>query len=134
MFYGGPGGWRRGIRRTLLDPAYDVCEPRVAEKLRELLEGEWSIGLHQSFDAWQDELDALPDTFVHEIEIGDLDADGALEVYATPSEPNRLDGTPQSGEVVRYVPSRKEGRHVVAALGDRHAKEILVDDVDGHHP
>jgi hypothetical protein len=77
------------------------------------------------------ELDALPDTFVHEIEVGDLDADGALEVYATPSEPNRLDGTPQSGEVVRYVPSRGEGRHVVAALGDRHAKEILVDDVDG---
>jgi hypothetical protein len=77
------------------------------------------------------ELDAKPDTFVHEIEIGDLDADGALEVYATPSEPNRLDGSPQSGEVVRYVPSKESGRTVVADLGDRHAKEILVDDVDG---
>ena len=30
-----------------------------------------------------------------------------------PSEPNRLDGTQQSGEVVRYVPARGEGRHVV---------------------
>ena len=82
-----------------------------------------------SFEAVQ--LDAEPDTFVHEIEIGDLDGDGVLEVYATPSEPNRLDGTPQSGQVVRYVPARKEGRKVVAALGDRHAKEILVGDVDG---
>jgi hypothetical protein len=76
-------------------------------------------------------LDEEPDTFVHEIEIGDLDGDGKLEIYATRSEPNRLDGSPQSGEVVRYVPARQEGRKVVAALGDRHAKEILVDDVDG---
>ena len=54
-----------------------------------------------------------------------------LEVYATPSEPNRLDGTRQTGEVVRYVPAAGEGRVVVADLGDRHAKEILVEDVDG---
>jgi len=77
------------------------------------------------------ELDRRPDTFVHEIEIGDLDGDGVPEVYATPSEPNRLDGSPQSGEVVRYVPAKGEGRAVVADLGDRHAKEILVADVDG---
>jgi hypothetical protein len=77
------------------------------------------------------ELDAKPDTFVHEIEIGDLDGDGVLEVYATPSEPNRMDGSRQSGEVVRYVPAKDEGRVVVADPGDRHAKEILVDDVDG---
>ena len=77
------------------------------------------------------EIDQNPETFVHEIEIGDLDGDGVLEVYATPSEPNRLDGTPQSGQVVRYVPARQEGRVVVADLGERHAKEILVDDVDG---
>jgi hypothetical protein len=76
-------------------------------------------------------LDAEPNTFVHEIEIGDLDGDGALEVYATPSLPNKLDGTPQPGSVVRYVPAAGEGRVVVADLGDRHAKEILVDDVDG---
>jgi len=77
------------------------------------------------------ELDRKPDTIVHEIEIGDLDGDGVLEVYATPSDPNKLDGEPQRGEVVRYVPAREEGRLVVADLGDRHAKEILVDDVDG---
>jgi hypothetical protein len=77
------------------------------------------------------ELDREPDTFVHEVEVGDLDADGVLEVYATPSEPNRLDGSPQPGKVVRYVPKRGEGRAVVADLGDRHAKEILIEDLDG---
>jgi len=77
------------------------------------------------------ELAREPDIFVHEIEIGDLDGDGVLEVYATPSEPNRLDGTEQSGNVVRYVPAKNEGPTVVAALGDRHAKEILVEDIDG---
>jgi hypothetical protein len=77
------------------------------------------------------ELDRKTDTFIHEIEIGDLDGDRVPEVYATPSDPNKLDGEPQRGEVVRYVPAREEGRLVVADLGDRHAKEILVDDVDG---
>ena len=57
--------------------------------------------------------------FVHEIEIGDVDGDGVLEVYATPSEPNRLDGKPQSGVVVRYIPAKGEGRVVVADLGKR---------------
>lgn len=78
-----------------------------------------------------EELDQEKDTFVHEIELGDMDDDGVSEIYATPSEPNRLDGSPQSGKVVRYAPSRGEGRAIVADLGDRHAKEILVTDVDG---
>ena len=78
-----------------------------------------------------DELDAEPDTIVHEIELGDLDGDGTVEVYATPSPPNRVDGTPQPGKVVRYVPAKGEGRVEVADLGSRHAKEILVRDVDG---
>ena len=77
------------------------------------------------------ELDAEPNTFVHEVEVGDLDDDGVLEIYATPSLPNKLDGTAQPGFVTRYVPGVEEGRTLVADLGDRHAKEILVDDVDG---
>jgi hypothetical protein len=76
-------------------------------------------------------LDRQANTFVHEIEIGDLNGDGALEVYATPSEPNRIGADAQSGHVVRYVPKNGEGRVVVAELGDRHAKEIYVGDVDG---
>jgi hypothetical protein len=78
-----------------------------------------------------DELDEEAGVIVHEIEIGDLDGDGVQEVYATPSAMNLLDGTPQPGSVTRYVPATGEGREVVADLGDRHAKEILVDDVDG---
>ncbi len=81
---------------------------------------------------WQTiKLDREPDTFIHEIELGDLNGDGVLEIYATPSEPNRLDAGAQSGQVVRYIPKLKEGRKVVADLGNRHAKEILVKDVDG---
>ena len=79
-----------------------------------------------------EEIDHEKDTFVHEIEIGDLDGDGVMEVYATPSEPNKLDGSLQSGHVVRYVPGKEEGRTVVADLGSRHAKEILVHDIDGN--
>jgi hypothetical protein len=77
------------------------------------------------------EIDRQPETFVHEIEVGDLDGDGVREVYATPSRPNVLDGTPQPGSIVRYVPARGEGRTLFADLGDRHAKEILVTDMDG---
>ena len=79
-----------------------------------------------------EELDLETDTFVHEVELGDVDGDGTMEIYATPSEPNKLDGSHQSGQVVRYVPGKGEGRVVVADLGDRHAKEILVHDIDGN--
>ena len=79
-----------------------------------------------------EEIDRRPNTIVHEIELGDLDGDGVLEIYATPTAPNRVDSTPQPGKVVRYVPATGEGRVVVADLGTRHAKEILVADVDGN--
>jgi hypothetical protein len=84
-------------------------------------DGKWSV----------ERLDKQPNTFIHEIELGDLNGDGAMEIYATPSEPNRLEAGAQSGQVVRYVPKLKEGRKVVADLKNRHAKEILVADVDG---
>ncbi len=87
-------------------------------------EGGWDV----------ERIDAEADTFVHEIEIGDVDGDGQLEIYSTPSEPNRLDGSVQRGQVKRYVPGAPgepiEGT-VAADLGDRHAKEIYVGDVDG---
>lgn len=77
------------------------------------------------------EMTRTPNTFIHEIEIGDLNGDGVLEVYATPSEPNDLDGGAQSGSVIRFVPSEGDQWTVVADLGNRHAKEIWVGDVDG---
>ena len=88
--------------------------------------------LRQRANKWKVErIDEKPDTFVHEIEIGDLDRDGTLEVYATPSEPNKLDAESQHGEVVRYVPRNRQGPTIVADLGKRHAKEIYVGDADG---
>lgn len=78
-----------------------------------------------------EELDRSPRTFVHEIELGDLDGDGVLEIYATPSAPNKLDGKPQSGRVKRYESGGGAGGSVFVDLGKRHAKEILVTDLDG---
>ncbi|MCL6582939.1 MAG: VCBS repeat-containing protein [bacterium] len=78
------------------------------------------------------ELDRTPNTFVHEIEIGDLDQDGKNEFFATPSAPNRLDGTPQPGKIVMY---RFDGQqfihHTIEEFPNRHVKEILLADVNG---
>ena len=54
-FYGGPAGWRRGSpRRMLIDPAYDIETDAMRAELRALVDGGWTVGLHQSFDAWTD--------------------------------------------------------------------------------
>jgi len=103
------------------DIAVATHDQGVVAVLRQDDRGNWKV----------DRIDQKKDTFVHEIEIGDLDGDGVLEVYATPSDPNKLDAEAQHGEVVRYIPKKKEGRQVVADLGKRHAKEIYVGDVDG---
>jgi hypothetical protein len=103
------------------DIAVGTHDQGVVSYLHRVGGGPWKV----------EHLDKQADTFIHEIELGDLDGDGALEIYATPSEPNRLDAGEQSGQVVRYVPKLKQGRTVVADLKKRHAKEILVKDVDG---
>ncbi len=52
-FYGGPPGLRRGSpRRILIDPAYDIGSETMRGELRAFREGGWTVGLHQSFDAW----------------------------------------------------------------------------------
>jgi len=79
------------------------------------------------------ELDRQPDTFVHEIEIGDVDGDGRLEFFATPSARNKV-GVSQTGQIVMYRYDAANGKYVrsvVDPLGATHAKEILVADVDG---
>lgn len=50
--YGGSGGWRRTPKQLLLDPAYSTREPRVRRILERLRAGGWTIGLHPSFDSW----------------------------------------------------------------------------------
>jgi len=78
-----------------------------------------------------DEIDRQPDTFVHEIEIGDVDGDGVAEFFATPSKPNKLDEE-QPGEVTMYRHGAGGWRKsVVDAPGDTHAKEILAADIEG---
>jgi hypothetical protein len=76
------------------------------------------------------ELDQKADTFVHEIEIGDVDGDGKKEFYATPSGRNQANAS-QPGEVVTY---RFDGAAYVRSVldgGDHtHAKEILAHDVN----
>lgn len=77
------------------------------------------------------ELNRSPQTFVHEIEIGDVDGDGLKEFYATPSAPNKVDGTPQPGTIVMFRYNGKSfERHVVEEFPKRHVKEILVADID----
>ena len=79
--------------------------------------GEWSF----------EELGQKPDTFVHEIEVGDVDGDGQIEFYGTPSARNREILSSQAGGVVQY--SFLDGKYVakdVVTWSDTHAKEIFV--------
>jgi len=83
-------------------------------------------------DGWRtEEIDRQANMFVHEIEIGDVDGDGNMEFFATPSKPNKLDQE-QAGEVTMYKarPGGGWDKSIVDAPGDTHAKEILAADVD----
>ncbi|MEW5800888.1 MAG: VCBS repeat-containing protein [bacterium] len=88
---------------------------------------QWKAGV------WEvTELDRTPETFVHEIEIADVNRDGRQEFFATPSAPNRLDGTPQPGRIVMYRFDEEHFiRSTVEEFPDRHVKEILAADVSG---
>ncbi len=77
------------------------------------------------------EFDQKADTFVHEIEIGDIDGDGTLEFFATPSDRNKADAS-QAGGIVMY--RYQDGTYVRTWVEEEHgthAKEILAHDVDG---
>jgi hypothetical protein len=77
------------------------------------------------------EMDQKVDTFVHEIEIGDIDGDGKLEFFATPSDRNKA-GHSQAGGVTMYrFDGSKYVRSWVEEQEGTHAKEILAADVDG---
>ncbi|MFP6664387.1 MAG: VCBS repeat-containing protein [Deltaproteobacteria bacterium] len=83
-------------------------------------------------EGWRvEQIDAEANTFVHEIELGDVDGDGQLEIFATPSKPNKLDQH-QPGKVTGYRRGA-DGvwtKETVDAPGDTHAKEILTADTD----
>ena len=77
------------------------------------------------------ELDAKKDTFVHEIEIGDLEGDGKMEFFATPSDRNKAN-TSQAGLIVMYKHDGTSYKRTTVDGGDHtHAKEILAADING---
>lgn len=76
------------------------------------------------------ELDKKVDTFVHEIEIGDIDGDGKLEFFATPTDRNKANAS-QGGQMVMYqFDGESYKRSVVDPFGKTHAKEILAADLN----
>ena len=77
-----------------------------------------------------EELDQKADTFVHEIEIGDVDGDGQAEFFATPTDRNKASAS-QGGLMVMYKwNGDKFVRSVVDPFGKTHAKEILAADLN----
>lgn len=77
------------------------------------------------------EMDKKADTFVHEIEIGDIEGDGKLEFFATPSDRNKANVS-QHGEVVMYKwDGTTYARSIVDPGKGTHAKEILAADIEG---
>lgn len=68
---------------------------------------------------------AAKDTFIHEIEIGDVNGNGQNEFFATPSEPNKADHS-QAGRIVAFELKKKKYQpHVIAQMKTSHTKEIL---------
>lgn len=88
--------------------------------------------LQKKGDSWDvTELNRSPQTFVHEIEIGDVNNDGVNEFFATPSAPNKVDGTPQPGAIQMFRYNGKTfDRRMLEEFPTRHVKEILAADVD----
>jgi hypothetical protein len=77
------------------------------------------------------EMDETPDTFVHEIEIADIDGDKKLEFFATPSDRNVAGGSQAGGVVMYKFDGQKYVRSWVEHEEGTHAKEILARDLDG---
>ena len=93
-----------------------------------------AVGNENEDGSWTfEEYDKTPDTIVHEVEVGDVDGDGKVEFYVTPSARNKASGESQPGGVYRYD-HQEDGsyaRSEVIRWDESHAKEILVHDVDG---
>ena len=72
------------------------------------------------------------ETFVHEMEIGDVTGNGYMELFTTPSMPNKMDGSIQPGEIDMFAfDGEKWHQSVVDILTTRHAKEIMVATLTG---
>jgi hypothetical protein len=87
----------------------------------------WHKGRWQALPIFQKK-----DTYIHEVEVGDIDGDGTKEIVATPSKPNRY-GTSQAGEirVFHYKGKGKYTDSLVDSFENRHVKEVTLSDIDG---
>ena len=104
-------------------------EPQVAIATHD--QGVVAVAVRKGKEWSVTEIDRKADTFVHEIELGDLDGDGFDEIYATPSQPNKV-GVSQAGEVVRFKwDGKKFEKLLVKRWETRHVKEILVTKLAG---
>jgi hypothetical protein len=73
-----------------------------------------------------EEMAQKPETFVHEMTVADVTGNGYMELFTTPSMPNKMDGTKQSGEIDMFAfDGETWTQSIVDALETRHAKEIL---------
>jgi hypothetical protein len=52
-FYGGAEGWRRNLKQLLMDPAYDIEGAELKRILEKIVADGFEIGLHPSFDTWE---------------------------------------------------------------------------------
>lgn len=71
-----------------------------------------------------------PETFVHEIELADLDGDGIDEIYATPSSRNLKDRTQGGGLLALRWDGKTYRSRWLDQWQRRHAKEILAADIN----
>lgn len=73
-----------------------------------------------------DEIARKPETWVHEMTVADVTGNGYMELFTTPSMPNIMDGTKQTGEIDMFLfDGENWTQTVVDGLETRHAKEIL---------
>lgn len=81
---------------------------------------------------WEvEEIFRKANTFIHEIELGDVLGKGKPQIYATPSEPNKANAS-QAGGIMMFERAAGGWRSAwVDRLTHSHAKEILVTDLDG---
>jgi len=78
------------------------------------------------------ELSRHPCRYVHEIELADVDGDGKLEIFATPSAPNKLDGSIQPGKIMMFdtEDGKRFSSKLIEEFPTRHVKEILAYDFE----
>lgn len=91
------------------------------------------VVLDGAFDGTQRgvvELHQAARRYVHEIELGDVDGDGRLEIVASISEPNVSEGN-QAGTVEIFdYDGEKYVQKTIWSSSETHVKEILATDID----